>query len=170
MCAITNKQRWRIVRKAGNCSDAAFHHSCGGSHTNSQSLLSQPITLIWALTSTNLITNLFLFSYKCGTGFNGKIAEESEGQGGMRMRERDEEVDSARKKIRPARFITMIDEGLRNDSDACAPPPPLFIHATAVLVVLAEGEDAHAPIAPSRCCEKIWHHVAFQFYCTMPRQ
>lgn len=36
---------------------------------------------------------------KCGTGFNGEIAEESEGQRRMRMRERDEEVDSARKKL-----------------------------------------------------------------------
>ncbi|WVZ12031.1 hypothetical protein V8G54_016561 [Vigna mungo] len=116
MGAISKKQRWRIVRKAGNCADAALHDSCGSGHTNSQSLLSQPITLIWALARTNLITNLFLFSYKvplnsvcagmvifgvgkCGTGFNGEIAEQSEGQRRMRMRERNEEVDSTRKKL-----------------------------------------------------------------------
>jgi len=53
--------------------------------------------------------------------------------------------------IRPAMSITMIDDGLRNDSDARAPPPPFLIHAV-VIVVLEEGEDAHAPIALSRCC------------------
>jgi len=36
---------------------------------------------------------------ECGTGFNGEIAEEIEGQGEMRMRERDEEVDSAGEKL-----------------------------------------------------------------------
>jgi len=59
MGAITNKHKWRIVRKEGNFADAAFHHSCGGNHTNSQSLLSQPITLIWALTRTNSITHSY---------------------------------------------------------------------------------------------------------------